>query len=79
VLFEFVRASDRAPMSGELRFHGESYGWEAQILERGELFSTRGRFATNTTLLLSLVQIGRIPYAVMRDRCSGACAAEAAR
>ena len=25
-LFEFVRASDRAPMSCELRFHGESYG-----------------------------------------------------
>jgi len=28
LLFEFVRASDRAPMSCELRFHGESYGWE---------------------------------------------------
>jgi len=25
VLFEFVRASDRAPMSCELRFHGESH------------------------------------------------------
>lgn len=35
-LFEFVRISDHAPMSCELRFHGESYGWEAQILERGE-------------------------------------------
>ena len=30
-LFEFVRASDKAPMSCELRFHGESYGWEAQF------------------------------------------------
>jgi hypothetical protein len=37
-LFEFLRASDRAPMSCELRFHGESYGWEAQFFERGELF-----------------------------------------
>ena len=26
LLFEFLRASDRAPMSCELRFHGESYG-----------------------------------------------------
>ena len=33
-LFEFVRVSDQAPMSGELRFHGESYGWEALIRER---------------------------------------------
>jgi hypothetical protein len=38
-LFTFVRASDRAPMSCELRFHGE-YGWEAQFLERGELFAS---------------------------------------
>lgn len=36
LLFEFLRASDRAPMSCELRFHGESYGWEAQFLERGD-------------------------------------------
>jgi hypothetical protein len=45
LLFEFVRASDRAPMSSELRFHVESYGWEAQIFERGELFYSRGGFA----------------------------------
>jgi len=44
LLFEFVRASDRAPMSCELRFHGESFGWEAQFLERGELFASRGGF-----------------------------------
>jgi hypothetical protein len=44
-LFAFVRASDRAPMSCELRFHGESYGWEAQFLERGELLIGR-RFDT---------------------------------
>jgi hypothetical protein len=41
LLFEFVRLSDRAPMSCELRFHGESWGWEAQFLERGELFYSR--------------------------------------
>jgi hypothetical protein len=34
LLFEFVRPADRAWMSSELRFHGESYGWEAQFLER---------------------------------------------
>jgi hypothetical protein len=44
-LFVFVRASDRAPMSCELRFHGESFGWEAQFLERGELMIGR-RFDT---------------------------------
>ena len=44
LLFEFVRASDRAPMSCELRFHGESYGWEAQFLERGEILASRGGF-----------------------------------
>jgi hypothetical protein len=32
-------------MSCELRFHGESFGWEAQLLERGELLYTRGGFA----------------------------------
>jgi hypothetical protein len=46
LLFEFVRASDRAPMSCGLRFHGESYGWEAQFFERGELWFSRGGFVT---------------------------------
>jgi hypothetical protein len=46
LLFEFVRYSDRAPMACELRFHGESYGWEVQFLERGELFASRGAFPT---------------------------------
>jgi hypothetical protein len=46
LLFEFVRASDRAPMSCELRFHGESYGWEAPFFERGELFASHGGFVT---------------------------------
>ena len=35
-LFACIRASDRAPMTCELRFHGESFGWEAQFFERGE-------------------------------------------
>jgi hypothetical protein len=30
--------------SCELRFHGESYGWEGQILRNGELFTARGAF-----------------------------------
>ena len=41
-----MRASDGAPMSVSLRFHGESYGWEAQILERGDLLFSRGGFVT---------------------------------
>ena len=45
-LFEFVRLSDRAPMSAELRFHGESYGWETQFFERGELVWAHGAFLT---------------------------------
>jgi len=44
VLWTFVRASDGAPMSCELRFHGESYGWEVQILERGAMIYARGGF-----------------------------------
>jgi hypothetical protein len=44
LLFEFVRASDGAQMSCELRFNGESSGWEAQFFERGELFYSRGGF-----------------------------------
>jgi hypothetical protein len=44
LLFEFVRASDRAPMSCELRFNGESFGWEAQFFERGELVLSHGAF-----------------------------------
>ena len=44
LLFEFIRASDGALMSCELRFQGESYGWEAQFLVRGELFTSHGAF-----------------------------------
>jgi hypothetical protein len=45
-LFEFVRASDRAPMSCQLRFHGESYGYEVQFFERGEFRYGHGGFVT---------------------------------
>jgi len=38
-LFEFVRASDGAPITIERRFHGQSYGWEVQVLKRGEIFA----------------------------------------
>ncbi len=31
LLLDFVRGRGRAPLSWELRFHGESYGWEAQF------------------------------------------------
>ena len=32
--------------SCQLVFHGESYGWEAQILHNGELFAAHGAFVT---------------------------------
>jgi hypothetical protein len=38
-------------MSCELRFNGESYGWEAQFLERGELLMARGAFVTRTAAI----------------------------
>jgi hypothetical protein len=47
LLFAFVRASDGARLRCELRFHGESYGWEAQFLEGGGFsFYARGGFVT---------------------------------
>jgi hypothetical protein len=33
-------------MTCELRFNGESYGWEAMFKNDGELFISRGGFAT---------------------------------
>jgi len=46
-LFEFVRATDRRWIVVELRFNGESYGWEAQLLEDGiDLFVAHGQFPT---------------------------------
>jgi len=38
-------------MSCELRFHGESYGWEAQFLVRGELFCSHGAFVTRAAAI----------------------------
>ena len=49
-LFAFVRASDQAPMACELRFHGESWGWEAQFFDRGEFLIGR-RFDTRNQAL----------------------------
>ena len=51
-LFEFTRASDDTPMAVELRFHGDSYGWEAQILVRRELFAAPGAFVTREAAVL---------------------------
>ncbi len=45
VLFAFTRVSDHTPINCELRFHGESYGWEAVFLRDGDLFISRGGFA----------------------------------
>jgi len=45
-LWAFVRASDKKHFECELRFNGESYGWEGQIFVQGELFTTHGRFVT---------------------------------
>ena len=45
-VFEFVRASDRAPISCELRWHGGGFGWEAQFFESGELLTARDGFDT---------------------------------
>jgi hypothetical protein len=36
----------------ELRFHGETYGWEVQLLHDGELFVARGAFVTRELALL---------------------------
>lgn len=46
LLFEFVRASDRSPMRCELRFHGESFGWEVQFFDRRGFLCGRGSFVT---------------------------------
>ena len=46
VLFEFIGAYDKAPMSCESRFHGESYGWDATFFVRGDLLCSHGTFVT---------------------------------
>src|SRR5262249_16276177 len=48
LMFEFVRLSDKAPMTAELRFYGQrfEYGWEVQLLARGEPFMSHGAFMT---------------------------------
>lgn len=49
LLFQSIRASDRAPITCELRFNGENYGWEVQFLERGTLWYGRGAFIQRET------------------------------
>jgi len=51
LLFEFVRASDRSPMAAWLKFRGESYGREAQLLVRGELFISHSAFMTRAAAI----------------------------
>jgi hypothetical protein len=48
LLFSFRRTSDNTPLACELRFNGESYGCEAMFKREGELFISRGGFATRT-------------------------------
>ena len=44
----------RRRMTCELRFHGEGYGWEAQFLERGELFFSAGSPCSTSSRSMSL-------------------------
>jgi len=44
-LFDFTRASDGRPIACELMFRGESYGWEARFLDRGEIWYSHGAFS----------------------------------
>jgi hypothetical protein len=46
LLFEFVRERDHEHFRCEQRFHGESYGWEAQFFTDGELLLAHGGFVT---------------------------------
>ena len=48
LLFSF-RRRDGVTIACELRFHGESYGWEAMFLRDGELVYSRGAFTTAGT------------------------------
>ena len=41
LLFEFVREHDHRRVRCELRFNGESYGWEAQFFENEVLMISR--------------------------------------
>jgi hypothetical protein len=61
LLFEFVSAIDGAPMSCELRFHGESYGWEVQFFKRGELLFSRGKFVSRASAVQWAEQERRMP------------------
>src|SRR3981081_3954961 len=51
LMFEFVRVSDRKTFRCELRFHGESYGWEAQWFDDGGRFASHGAFVTRAAAI----------------------------
>ena len=46
-----ARKEGGAPTACELRFHGESFGWEAQILKDSELFYSRSAFITKAAAI----------------------------
>jgi hypothetical protein len=48
LLFEFVRASDRASIRCELHFHGDHFGaaWEARFIDHGQFWFSRSAFQT---------------------------------
>ncbi len=45
-MVEFVGGHNKRPMRCELRFHGETAGWEAQFLDDDGLFYSRSTFPT---------------------------------
>jgi len=44
LLFEFQRPRDKTVVRCELRFHGETYGWEVQFFEGTDEFYAHGGF-----------------------------------
>jgi hypothetical protein len=46
--------------SCELRFHGESHGWEALLLRNGELFSSPGAFVTKAATCSGVRKCGMV-------------------
>jgi hypothetical protein len=58
-------------MTCELRFNGESYGWEAQFLERGELFASQGRLALRALAVQWAEQERRVFEGMACARCNG--------
>ena len=66
VLFEFVRPRDYARISCEMRFNGESYGWEVRFFERDSEFYSRRAF----TLKAEAVEWAEQERAEMEGQCT---------